>query len=194
MGLIHLPISDAQRQIFTAAAKVAARRSKCRDLPLFVLAERLRSVYLCNRMTVDRVQGIGGFFQHAFPVASVLDLAVDRIARDAVSVYDRYLIPACSHACIECRGDAIFDGTHDFIRVSHVVGGDSRSLSTPSCRERCCTFYLITYSSGRTSCVKSCRSGVFPACRSSAAFSSSGSSFPRSFALLKMPLHAFSLK
>lgn len=194
MGLIHLPISDAQHQIFTAAALIAARRPQCCYLPALVLAKRLRSVYLCNGMTVDRVQRVSSFREDALPVAAVLGLAVYRVARDAVAMHHRYLIPARPHPCVECRGNAALDMTHDLIGVRHVVDCDSRSLSTPSCRERCCTFYLITYSSGRTSCVKSCRSGVFPACRSSAAFSSSGSSFPRSFALLKMPRHAFWLK
>ena len=153
-----------------------------------------RTVDFCDCMTVNRVQRVCCFCKYALPVAAVLYLAVNGISCDAVSVYHGDLIPARSHTRVERRDDAIFDGTHDLIRVRHVVDCNSRGLSTPSCRERCRTFYLITYNSGRTSCTESCRSGVFLACRSSAILSSSGSSFPRSLALRRIPRHAFALK
>ena len=110
-----------QRQILTAAAKVAARRPERRHLPLLVLAERLCPVDFSDCMAVNRVQGIGGFFQYAFPVASVLCLTVYRVARDAVAMHHRHLIPARPHACVERQDNAVFDGTHDLIRVRHIV-------------------------------------------------------------------------
>ena len=87
MGLIHLPISDAQHQIFTAAALIAARRPQCCYLPALVLAKRLRSVYLCDGMTVDRVQRVSSFREDALPVATVLDLAVNRVTCDTVAMH-----------------------------------------------------------------------------------------------------------
>lgn len=138
-------------------------------------------------MAINRIERIGGFCKYALPIAAVLYLAVNGISCDAVCMHDGDLIPACTHASIERRNDAIFDRTHDLIRVCHVVDCDSRGLSTPSCRERCRTFYLITYSSGGTSCTESCRSDVFLACRSSAILSSSGNSFPRSCDRRRIP-------
>ena len=92
MGLIHLPISDAQHQIFTAAALIAARRPQCCYFPALVLAKRLCSVYLCDGMAVDRVQRVSSFREDAFPVATVLDLAVNRVTCDTVAMHYWYFL------------------------------------------------------------------------------------------------------
>ena len=72
-------------------------------------------------MTVNRIERVCCLCKYALPVAAILYLAVNGIPCDAVGVRDGHLIPARSHPCVERRDDAIFDGTHDFIRVRHVV-------------------------------------------------------------------------
>ena len=85
-------------------------------------------------MAVNRIERICGFCKYALPIAAVLYLSVNGISCDSVSVYHGDLIPACTHASIECRDDAIFDGTHDLIRVRHVVDRDVHFFPCKQCR------------------------------------------------------------
>ena len=118
------------------------------DFARFVFAVGLHAIDFSNCMTVNRIERIGRLRKYALPVATILQFSADGVPRDAVAMYDRYLVASRSHACVECRDNAAFNLAHGFIRVRHVVD-----------------------------------------CNSSAILSSSGSSFPRSFARRRIPTH-----
>ena len=104
----------------------------------------------------------------------------------ADTVYNRHLISARTHPGVERRDNFIFDGTHNFIRVCHVVDVQSRICAK---RRRCFVqHWRVVCNAGF------CIETISPACRFSAAVNSAGSSFPRSFARRSIPRIAFRLK